>query len=616
MHHLVAAQADRTPGRIAVRCGTTALTYRELLDTAGTVAGRLERRGIGFGHRVAVSVDRSTDLVVALLGVLLAGAAFVPVDPTYPAERQAYMLRDAGARLTLTVGRLAGRATTGDVLLLDAPDPGAKPNADVAGRNAADAAGSGDLAYLMYTSGSTGRPKAVMVDHHCLVKGVLAMAPVVAPEPEDVWVSVTSASFDPILVDLFLPLASGGSVVIAEERQVLDGRELGRLLDGCGATVLQATPLAWSMLLDAGWRGRLRVALCGGEPLSPSLAAALRPRVGRLWNIYGPTETTIWSTAHLVTNADQAVVPVGFPLPDTTVRLLDEQLRPAAPGERGEVWIGGGGVTSGYAGLPELTAERFTADPFEPGGRLYRTGDLGHLDATGALVLVGRADHQVKIRGHRVEPGEIESRLAEDSAVAEAVVSARQDGDDQRLVAYLRPRRGHVLDEARIRAHAADRLPRHMLPAAYVTVDCWPRTPNGKIDRRALPEPPARLASPRDADGEPAETAPLTGGGPRADAVSRAGAPPLDDVGSLDEVAAALAGVWGDLLALAPTDAETDFFALGGTSLDVMRMVKSISTRFGVRLSAVQLMREPTLSAHAELVRTALTAADAARPQP
>ncbi len=588
LHELILRQAERTPGRTAVRCGDHALTYRQLRNTAEELSHRLERRGIGSGDRVAVSIDRSTDLPVALLGTLLAGAAFVPVDPAYPAERQTYMLRDADARLTLTVGRLVNRETTGDVLLLDDPDPGTPPT--VTGSAARRSARQDDLAYLMYTSGSTGRPKAVAVDHRCLTKGVLAMASVVSPEPDDVWLSITSASFDPVLIDLFLPLLYGGSVVIAEDQQVLDGRALRDLVDGCGATVLQATPLAWSLLLDGGWSGGLRVALCGGEPLSPSLAAELCARAEQVWNIYGPTETTIWSTAHLVTATEQGAVPVGRPLPDTTVHILDEQRQPVAPGERGEVWIGGGGVTLGYAGRPDLTAERFVPDPFgPPDGRLYRTGDLGSLNADGELELLGRADHQVKIRGHRVEPGEIECWLAEDPAVAEAVVLPRQDGADQRLVAYLRPKRGSAIEEERLRAHAAARLPRHMMPGAYVTVDEWPRTPNGKVDRRALPEP--------------------TTWGPRQEAT------PGTTDGCPDEVTGVLAAVWQEVLGTAPSDAETDFFALGGTSLDVMRIVKTIRARFGVRLNAVQLMRMATLGAQAELVRTAVSAADTASPQ-
>ncbi|OKI02583.1 peptide synthetase [Streptomyces sp. CB02923] len=597
---LVAAQAGRTPHRVAVRCGRRSLTYGELIGAASAVADRLERHGIGPGQRVAVRIDRSADLPVALLGVLLAGAAFVPVDPAYPAERQDYMLRDSEARVVLTVGRLTGGAESAEVLLLDEPDTGAYPShADTSNTaDAADAAvaevrpraGQDDLAYLMYTSGSTGRPKAVAADHRCLVKGVLSMASVVGPGPDDVWLSLTSPSFDPVLVDLFLPLVSGGSVVIAEDQQILDGQALSELMAERRVTVVQATPLAWSMLLDGGWNGGLRVALCGGEPLSPSLAARLCAGAQHVWNIYGPTETTIWSTAHPVTGADEGVVPVGKPLPDTTLHLLDGERRPVAPGMQGEIWIGGGGVTRGYARQPGFTAERFVPDPFgPPGGRLYRTGDTGRLNAAGDLELTGRVDHQIKIRGHRVEPGEIESRLAEEPSVAEAVVMPHGTGENRRLVACVRPARDAVVDETRLRAHAAARLPRHMLPSAYVTVGEWPRTPNGKVDRRALAELPVPAPAP-----EP-------GSGPSDDGVHG-----VTDV---------LAGIWRDLLGAPPHGEEADFFALGGTSLDVMRMTKEIRSRFGVRLNAVQLMRRATLGAQSEAVAQALALSEPARPQ-
>ncbi|MFI9275782.1 non-ribosomal peptide synthetase [Kitasatospora sp. NPDC052896] len=585
LHELVAEQANRTPDRVAVRCGARSLSYRELVEAGDRAAARLAERGVGPGQVVAVMVDRSVELPVALLAVLGSGAAFVPVDPAYPRERQEHMLHDSGAATTLTVARLADRAGTADVLTLDQPEPPARSAVAGPPRDGrpTPAATTDSLAYIMYTSGSTGRPKGVAVDHRCLVKGVLAMGAVVRPEPGDVWLSVTSASFDPVLVELFLPLVHGSTVEIATEQQVLDGEALRDLLAGSGATVLQATPLTWRLLLDAGWTGGLRVALCGGETLAPSLAAELVARCGSVWNIYGPTETTVWSTAHHVTPADRHAVPVGRPLPDTTVRVLDERMRAVAVGERGEVWIGGGGVTRGYHGRPELTDGSFVADPFgSAGDRLYRTGDLGRLRADGALELLGRADHQVKIRGHRVELGEIENWLQEHPSVAGAVVLPRLDGAEQGLVGYVRPDRDHPFDESRLRAHAAVRLPRHMVPGVFVRVDVWPRTPSGKIDRRALP-------------------APGTAGS--GDVHGTSGVVDWEDA-----TMGALADVWQHVLGVPPSGPEANFFALGGHSLQVMRMVKGIRARFGVRVNAARMMQSPTLAEQAALVRAAVAA--------
>ena len=576
LHELVAEQAQRAPDRVALRSPGRKLTYRELVEYADRVAAALLASGAGPERMVAVMIDRSIELPVALLGVMKSGAAFVPVDPAYPPQRQAYMLRDSGAEITLTVTRLADRATTELVINVD------QLPADAAPIKFAPVHDS--LAYLMYTSGSTGLPKGVAVDHRCLVKGVLAMGTVVRPKPDDVWLSVTSASFDPVLVELFLPLVHGNSVVMAGDTQVLDGEALSAVLSSSGATVLQATPLTWRMLVEAGWKGPLRIALCGGETLAPPLAAELAERCTEVWNIYGPTETTVWSTAHRFTSSDRRVVPVGRPLPDTTVYVLDEEMQPVEEGSGGEVWIGGGGVARGYHGKPELTAERFVSNPFGPAeSRLYRTGDLGRQRADGTLELTGRADHQVKLFGHRVELGEIENWLQEHPSVTGAVAvvrpaGAQGQGDEQRLVAYVSLRQGHRFDESELRAHAAIRLPRYMVPGTLVAVEVWQRTPSGKIDRNALPDPPARSLG----------------------AESELAASDWDD-----DITRVLAKIWEEMLGTAPLGPQAHFFALGGQSLQFMRMAARIRAEFGVRLSTAQMMLSPTLAEQAALVRTA-----------
>ncbi len=574
LHDLVADQTRRTPGHVAVRCSVRSLTYRELSEASDRVMAALVAVGAGPGRMVAVMIDRAIELPIALLGVLKSGAAFVPIDPTYPLQRQAYMVEHSGAETTVTVTRLAARATTQHVVIADDLRVETAPPIPAFMRDS--------LAYVMYTSGSTGRPKGVAVDHRALVKGVLAMVSVVRPRVDDVWLSVASASFDPVLVEMFLPLVHGNTVVIAEDSDVFDGNALRTILSTSKATVLQATPLIWRLLLQAGWMGPLRMALCGGEMLAPQLAAQLAARSAEVWNIYGPTETTVWSTAHRVTVDDRQVVPVGQPLLDTTVHVLDEEMHPVANGSTGEVWIGGGGVAQGYHRNPQLTAEKFMADPFGPAGsRFYRTGDLGRLRADGALELLGRADHQVKLRGHRVEMGEIENWLEEHPSVTGAIAmahSAVAKREDVRLVAYVSVRQGHRFDESELRAHAALRLPQHMVPNILVPIEVWPRTPSGKIDRNKLPEPSASMA-----EGRPA-------------------------VDWEDDTTRLLAGIWQELLGVAPLSPDAHFFGLGGHSLLVMQMAARIRTELGVRIKPAQMMLSPTLAEQAALVRAAVAA--------
>ncbi|MFH8409104.1 amino acid adenylation domain-containing protein [Streptomyces sp. NPDC018019] len=568
----------RSPDRNALECDGSSMSMAEIDRCSGRVAAGLAAAGIGRGDVVAVVVGRSVFLPAALLGVLRCGAAFVPVDPAYPDERRTYMLRDSRARAMVTLSHLAqSMEETQPTVLLDAP-----------GTSHVDGvqwtAAPGDLAYVMYTSGSTGRPKGVEISHQALSKGVLAMSSVVRPFPGDTWLSVTSPSFDPSLVDLFLPLLTGGRLVIATDDQVVAGDALHALLMSSAATVLQATPLTWRMLLADGWRGRLRTALCGGEAMHVDLAAALGERCEEVWNIYGPTETTIWSTAHRVTSADTATVPVGRPLPDTEVLVLDENLARAQPGAVGEIWIGGTGVGLGYRGQDELTADRFPPHPLgPPGERIYRTGDLGRRRADGTLELLGRADSQVKIRGHRVEPGEVEHRLLEHGDVESAAVIAHSPPDqtDARLVAYVRLVAPGTVTPAQLLDFLRARLPGHLVPSSVTEVEQWPRTPSGKIDRNALPRPDAATAS---AD---AGCTPSSGAPPRT-ATERA-----------------LARIWEEILGHGPVARTDDFFALGGHSLLSMRLIARIREELGAQIAVRDLIATPILSGLADRVAQA-----------
>ncbi|MFF1902981.1 amino acid adenylation domain-containing protein [Kitasatospora sp. NPDC058218] len=438
-HHRFERQAARTPEAEAVRCGPDALSYAELDRRSNRLAHRLKRHGVGRDVLVGICTERSVDLVVALLAVLKAGGAFVPLDPRFPPERTAFMLADSGLPVLLTQRPLAEAlpVTGAEVLCLDelhedlAVEPAHGLDEPVAGQ---------DLAYVIYTSGSTGRPKGVEIPHRALANFLCAMKERPGIGPDDTLLAVTTHSFDISLLELLLPLAEGARVVVAERGAAADGERLARLLAGSGATVMQATPSTWRMLLDAGWQGTpgLRV-LAGGEPLPADLARRLRAGGMTLWNMYGPTETTIWSA---VAEVGEGPISIGEPIANTELHVLDDRGRPAPPGVPGELHIGGAGLARGYLGRPGLTAERFVPHPFgsAPGDRLYRTGDSVRRRRDGGIEFLGRLDHQVKLRGFRIELGEIESELARRPEVGAAVVTVREDSPgDQRLVAYLVP---------------------------------------------------------------------------------------------------------------------------------------------------------------------------------
>ncbi|QFU88623.1 amino acid adenylation domain-containing protein [Amycolatopsis sp. YIM 10] len=547
VEELVRRQALSTPDAIAVVCGEESLTYAELLDRALRLAGHLRERGARPETVVAVCLDRSPELLVALLGVLLSGAAYLPLDPAHPAERRAAMTADAGALLVVTEETMRATAEPLDELPVVPPD---------------------FLAYVIYTSGSTGKPKGVEVTRGGLVNLVRSLAGEIALKPDDALVAVTSVSFDIAGFELYAPLITGGRVVLARTAEIRDGRRLAALLDDAGATVMQATPSAWQLLLEAGWRNDrgLRV-ITGGEPLPPSLAAELV--TSRTWNVYGPTETTIWSTAKPMDTGTERIS-IGRPLANTEVYVLGEDLEPVPIGMPGELYLGGAGVARGYRGRPELTAGRFVPDPFSgrAGARLYRTGDQVRFAADGNLYFLGRDDGQVKLRGYRIELGEVETRLAAHPRVRQAVAVIREDRPgDRRLVAYTR---GEATPEE-LRAHLATFLPEYMIPSAFVPVTEFALTTSGKIDRKALPAPPAR----RTGDYTP----------PR------------------DPVELEVAQVWEEVLGVRPVGLRDRFFDLGGHSLLVLRLMAEIERRFGQELPMAAIFQGATVERFAHMLR-------------
>jgi len=492
VHECIAARAAAAPDRAAVSFAGQTLDYATLEWRANAIARALRDRGIGRGDFVGVCLERGPLLHAVVLGILKAGGAFVPLDPDYPSARLEFMVEDAGLRLLVCSMVLAESFDHPSTLVLDADmDEAAWQRGEPLPAGPCDATRDSP-AYVIYTSGSTGKPKGVVVPHRALSNLLRSMQRVPGLGADDRMVAATVSSFDMSIPELFLPLVVGGHVVVAPRDAQRDGYELRRLLETSGATCMQATPSGWRILLAAGWRGGARFkALVGGEPLPHDIAVALAGCCGEAWNMYGPTETTVWSTCTRVATPVGAIT-IGTPIDNTSVWVLDGRGQPCPVGVPGELAIGGDGVALGYHGRAELTAERFVPDPFDsrPGARLYFTGDLGRWRADGTLEHFGRLDSQVKVRGYRIELGEIEATLSACDGVSACVAVVREDRPgDVRLVAYAVAAAGHVLAPQAMRRHLQARLPTYMVPQHVVAIDALPLSPNGKVDRGALPAP-------------------------------------------------------------------------------------------------------------------------------
>ncbi len=580
IHRLFEKQVEKTPDAIAlVFQNTQPLTYQALNQQANQFAHYLQTLGIEPDMLVGLSLERSPLMLIALLGILKAGGAYVPLDPSYPLERLRFMIEDSQTALLVTQTSLSDQLAVGikeqphppKVLCLDtdwdliSQQPQHNPVTSVTPQN---------LAYVIYTSGSTGTPKGVMVEHHSVVNFLWSLQQHLLLQPADRLLAVTTLSFDIAVLELLLPLTTGALVAIASQSATKDAVQLIAALEVTAATVMQATPSTWQMLLSAGWRGKADLkALSGGEALSHDLAKQLLNRGATVWNLYGPTETTIWSTLHQVTDST-APIPIGHPIHNTKIYLLDQHLQPVPIGVPGEIHIGGDGLARGYWQRPELTATRFITNPFETNRaarRLYKTEDLACYRADGQLEHLGRLDHQIKLRGYRIELGEIEAVLRQQPGVKDAVVIVREDNPgDQRLVGY------GVFPEATtsttLRKKLQLHLPEHMVPSAIVRLKTLPLTPNGKVDRKALPQPdflqPIRFQ----------ETAPQT------------------------ETERQIAEIWKQVLQTNQVGRDDNFFELGGHSLLATQVISRLRQSFEQTLPIRVLFESPTISALARQI--------------
>ncbi|MFJ3232908.1 amino acid adenylation domain-containing protein [Streptomyces sp. NPDC086787] len=543
-----ARQAAATPDATALEAGEIRLTYAELDERANRMAHWLVSEGIGTESRVVVLLPRTADLVTALLAVGKAGGCYVPVDPDHPAARVLSVIDDCAATLVL------------DQALLDRTDLSRHPAHDPG-----TAITPGQAAYTIYTSGSTGRPKGVVVSHGALTNFVAGMRRSLGFSAADRLAAVTTIAFDIAALELFLPLTTGARVVLATRDHVADPQALLDLVARAGVTVMQATPALWQMLTthDAERLAGLRV-LTGGEALPRPLAEKLSAHAAQVVNLYGPTETTIWST--LADVATSAPPSIGTPIANTRTLILDAALRPVPPGIAGDLWIAGDGLARGYHRRPALTATRFVADPYgPPGARMYRTGDLARWSPTGEIEFIGRTDFQIKLRGFRIEPGEVEHTLAGHPAVGEAVVTVREDRPgDKRLVGYVVAAEDADLPPAgELQRFARERLPDYMVPSAVVVLPALPLTANGKLDRSRLPRPEASSA-PYRAPESPREVA--------------------------------LCALFAEILDVERVGVDDDFFALGGHSLLATRLVARVRSDMGVEIPIRTVFAAPTVA--------------------
>jgi len=591
IHQLFEEQVEKTPDAVAVVFDSEQLTYRELNSRANQLARYLQKLGVKPESLVGICVERSVEMMVGLLGILKAGGAYVPLDPVYPQERVHYILSNSQAKLLITSSQLLSSLPNHEtqvicidkeweVIALESrenPESKVKPN---------------NLSYAIFTSGSTGKPKGVEICHQSLVNFINSMGDRPGLKSSDRLLALATICFDIHTLEIYQPLTVGATIILVSRKVAQDPLKLAAKISQSDATVMQATPATWQMLLFANWSGKSDLkAICGGEALPKELANSLLEKVGSLWNLYGPTETTVWSTIYEVkpnrpTRGDGTPELIGRPIANTEIYILDKHLQPVPIGVPGELHIGGAGLARGYLNRPKLTEQKFIPNPFEK-SKLYKTGDLARYLPDGNIEYLGRIDRQVKIRGFRIELGEIEALLAQHSNVQAVVVIAREDiPGDKRLVAYL------TTNEAKttisdLRFFLKTKLPEYMIPAAFVFLESIPLTPNGKVNRRALPVP--------DTSSFPRESSLVA---PR------------------NLVEMQLAQIWSDILGVSPIGVRDNFIELGGDSLLATKIIGLVSDRFQVELLLNYLFEYPTVAELAQKIVTEVAQKERSNPLP
>lgn len=570
--HYVDHWVKTTPTAPAQVFQQSVYSYRDLAAKTQAIAGALRGYGIGAGTRVAIGTERSELLLPVLMAVWSLRGVYIPVDPSYPLHRRAYILNHADVDFMLVDTPVTGLDFVGTQITLDTLRTHTAP-ATPRGLAATDYEES-DLAYIIYTSGSTGNPKGVAITQGNLHNFLLGMRERPGLTRHDRFLAVTTISFDIHILELFLPLLVGAGVLLATREQSMSGQWLRQLIDGCSVTVMQATPATWRMLLSGNWRPQapLRI-LVGGEALPRDLRPMLHAAASEVWNMYGPTETTVWSTCHKVAQGDTLIY-IGQPIRNTSTFIVDEQLRPVAPGSAGELLIGGAGVARGYYKNPTMTAERFIEVPELATGRLYRTGDRVVAHDDGVLQYIDRLDNQIKIRGYRIEPGDIEAALERHACVTQAIVVASTFGDgDVRLVAWYL---GKSVTTSELLNWSRQYLPFHMVPQHFIPLQTFPMTANLKVDRKKLAE-----GAPQQVESMPSE-------------------PPLS--GTRDDLDTSLVAVWENTLGVRGIGIDDNFFDLGGHSLLALQITNDMRIATGVNFPETILFESPTIRGARDLM--------------